>query len=93
VFLNESARYSRDPECISQFSVYLFILRVFSNSHFRPAASRFCVGLLTIAAEAFRDFSSVCKGECVGSKFRDHDSLFPDPYLHRIHNHLYDKRT
>jgi len=26
----------------------------------------------------------------VGSIYRDHDSIFPDPYLLRFHNQLYD---
>ena len=62
-FLNESAWYSRDPEFISHFSVLSvclsvlwFILRVLSNSHYRPTPSRFCVSLLTIAAELFMIF-------------------------------------
>jgi hypothetical protein len=77
-------------------SVLWLVLRVFSKSHYRPTASTFRAGLLTIAAEAFHDFSSVSTGEYVGSVFsifRDHDSVLPDRYLLRIHNHLYDKRT
>lgn len=74
-------------------SVLWFILRVFCNLRYRPPASMFCVGLLTIAAEAFRDFSSVTTGECVGSIYRDQDNIFPDPYLLRVHNQLYDKLT